>query len=180
MQTSFKFLLVVFVFFFVLSSAPCSAYYVIELKTGSNIIVQKYWKENGQIKFYHHGGLVGIAADTVLNIRDADTIEFERIADFLKGTDAHTDTPGGSGAISGDNEQEVFEDQVAIYQAELVRINAEVSLNADHYRVAKEQNNRESMREAMRRMSDLRENRRELHQKVLKLYDGEIPEWWTN
>ncbi len=168
------------ILFCVLLSAPCSAYFIIELKTGGNIITQQYWEENGQIKFYHHGGLVGIAADMVLNIRDADTSEIERSADISRDTDIHSETPNRTDIISNVNEQEAFEDEAAMYQAELLRINTEVVMNAERYKEAKEQNNRESMREAMIRLSNLRESRRELHQKVVDLYDGQIPEWWTH
>lgn len=41
------------------------ASYIIHLKGGGQFITSKYWKEDGQIKFFVSGGMMGIDKDTV-------------------------------------------------------------------------------------------------------------------
>ncbi len=45
---------------------------LIEFKNGATIVSSQYWREDGQIKFYHHGGLVGVSADLVKEVRDTE------------------------------------------------------------------------------------------------------------
>ena len=55
------FILISFFAFPLLSHAS----YIIHLKGGGQFITSKYWKEDGQIKFFVSGGTMGIDKDTV-------------------------------------------------------------------------------------------------------------------
>lgn len=55
------FILISFFAFPLLSHAS----YIIHLKGGGQFITSKYWKEDGQIKFFVSGGMMGIDKDTV-------------------------------------------------------------------------------------------------------------------
>ncbi len=49
---------------------PCS--YLIQLKNGAQILTNQYWEEDGQIRFYYHGGIVGFYRDSVHEVIDSE------------------------------------------------------------------------------------------------------------
>jgi hypothetical protein len=63
------FILISFFAFPLLSHAS----YIIHLKGGGQFITSKYWEEDGQIKFFVSGGMMGIDKDTVRKIEKSKT-----------------------------------------------------------------------------------------------------------
>ena len=57
---------------FLICPSICFSSYLIELKNGSTFIINHYWKEGRQIKFYYYGGVVGIEKEFVREIRESD------------------------------------------------------------------------------------------------------------
>ncbi len=173
MQTQFRLFLFMF---FLLFPTITPASYLMELSTGSSIIAEQYWEENGQVKFYHYGNLVGIPAHMVLSINEINMLE--------PGPHSETKLDESKAAViqaeaDTDNEQAFTEEDATTYQNELDRINTEFASTLDFYRLVKEENNDASMKQALSSLSRLRVERRELRQKVSSLYGGTLPEWWT-
>jgi len=57
---------------FLICPPICFSSYLVELKNGSAFIINHYWKEGGQMKFYYYGGVVGIKKEFVREIRESD------------------------------------------------------------------------------------------------------------
>ena len=57
-------------FLLIMLSSPAFSSYMIHLKTGGNFVTKKYWEENGQIKFYGYGGIIGVAKGLVDRIQE--------------------------------------------------------------------------------------------------------------
>ena len=57
---------------FLICPSICFSSCLIELKNGSTFIINHYWKEGRQIKFYFRGGVVGIEKEFVREIRESD------------------------------------------------------------------------------------------------------------
>lgn len=57
---------------FLICPSICFSSCLIELKNGSTFIINYYWKEGRQIKFYFRGGVVGIEKEFVREIRESD------------------------------------------------------------------------------------------------------------
>jgi hypothetical protein len=49
-------------------SVPALAEYQLHLKNGRSVVVQSYWEEGRMIKFYSHGGEIGISKDQIQRI----------------------------------------------------------------------------------------------------------------
>ena len=64
---------------FLIYPSICFSSYLIELKNGSTFIINHYWKEGNQIKFYYSGGVVGIEKEFVREIRESDLAYNEEI-----------------------------------------------------------------------------------------------------
>ena len=64
------FILISFFAFSLLSHAS----YIIHLKNGGQYITNKYWEEDGQIKFFVSGGIMGIDKDTVRKIEKSKAV----------------------------------------------------------------------------------------------------------
>ena len=57
-----------------LLATPCvsDASYIIKLKNGREFVTSRYWEEGGQIKFYSHGGVIGIDKNLIGKIEESD------------------------------------------------------------------------------------------------------------
>ena len=65
--------------FVCISCITCSAHgaYVLELKGGGEIVVNEYWHEEGEIRYPRYGGVVGIPANEVRQIRPGGELSLE-------------------------------------------------------------------------------------------------------
>jgi len=57
---------------FLICPSICFPSYLVELKNGSTFIINHYWEEGSQVKFYYSGGVVGIEKEFVREIRESD------------------------------------------------------------------------------------------------------------
>jgi len=62
---------------FLIMPVICAADYSILLQNGGKFIVEAYWVKNGQIMFYHSGGIVGLDKKSVLQIQESDPVHPE-------------------------------------------------------------------------------------------------------
>ncbi len=159
-----------FILFYLLFPAAGIASFMIELDTGGKIITHQYWEEGDQIKFYQHGGTIGIPASMVKDIRDYDKAGLpESTAGQIDHHIVQSETSGSSDAL---------QDIATAFQAEFLRIDTEFSANFSDFKLAQDQNDETLMKSSLDRINRLRQDRRELHQQVIEQYDGNMPEWW--
>lgn len=77
---------------FLICPSICFSSYLIELKNGSTFIINHYWEEGSQIKFYYYGGVVGIEKEFVREIRKSD---LPYIAEKKENAQAETEYKSG-------------------------------------------------------------------------------------
>lgn len=68
---------IITIIFFICPSI-CFSSYLVELKNGSTFIINHYWKEGRQIKFYYYGGVVGISKNLIRKIEKTDLVYEEK------------------------------------------------------------------------------------------------------
>ena len=73
-----QFILLIATIAFFICPSICFSSYLIELKNGSTFIINHYWKEGSQIKFYYYGGVVGISKNLIRKIEKTDLVYEEK------------------------------------------------------------------------------------------------------
>jgi hypothetical protein len=63
---------------FLICPCICFSSYLIELKNGSTFIINHYWEEGRQVKFYYYGGVVGISKNLISKIEKTDLVYEEK------------------------------------------------------------------------------------------------------
>ena len=63
---------------FLICPSICFSSCLIELKNGSTFIINHYWEEGRQIKFYYYGGVVGISKNLIRKIEKTDLVYEEK------------------------------------------------------------------------------------------------------
>ena len=75
-----NYIAVIITIVFLICPSICFSSYLIELKNGSTFIINHYWKEGQQIKFYCYGGVVGISKNLIRKIEKTDLVYEEQPA----------------------------------------------------------------------------------------------------
>ncbi|MEA1900077.1 MAG: hypothetical protein U9N47_04815 [Thermodesulfobacteriota bacterium] len=73
-----KFILLIAIIAFFICPSICFSSYLIELKNGSAFIINHYWEEVSQVKFYYYGGVVGISKNLIRKIEKTDLVYEEK------------------------------------------------------------------------------------------------------
>ena len=73
-----QFILLIATIAFFICPSICFSSYLVELKNGSTFIINHYWKEGRQIKFYYYSGVVGISENLIIKIEKTDLIYEEK------------------------------------------------------------------------------------------------------
>ncbi len=150
----------------------CFAKYLIELKNGTTIVTDHYWEENGQICYYHLGGVVGVADDMVLSITDTDAPVPEEIIqkDPLLSEN--------QSLLIESTEEHEFENMVVEYQEQLTTNHKDIVNNVKNYYSAMRLKDQRTMDEAKNHIHQLQSEQKLLKQEILDLYQGVLPDWW--
>jgi hypothetical protein len=108
------------------NSAP-AGYYTIKLTNGKEIVVNKYWDEGKTIRFYMHGGSVGIPKENIKNIvpqaDDAPAATAgKQVISLPYGTDAEPEAKDEGSPVTAEKQPE--KEQLAIREKiEIVKSN---------------------------------------------------------
>lgn len=157
-----------------LMATNCFATYLIELKNGTTIVTDHYWEENGQIRYYHLGGVVGVAGDMILLITDTDApvpkeIALPAISELAPVVE---DAPINDGVVESKEASEEY------YKAALQQIKSEIFNYRDKFERAKASNQETPKNEAWIQLRNLKLEQFKLRDEVLGFYDGTLPDWW--
>ena len=163
----------------------CPAAYLIELKTGISFVTDEYWEEDGQIKFNHYGGIMGISKETISTITDTeapvpeeiiqtDPPVIKNLAESIKTEKSMPDN------IDNNKQDPDFEKKVQKCKASRWRIQDNMITQKQYFDTAKEQNDQTAKDDAWKRLIELNKEKNRLRQKVKDLYKGTLPEWWDD
>jgi hypothetical protein len=161
-----------------LMAIDCPAAYRIELKNGTSIVTGYYWEENGQIKYHHYGGVVGVAKDLVMSITDTDAPVPQKIVSDPSPTPVPRPAAEPASSKAAIEDPEEFEKKMAKSHEDMQRNHSEATFYSQQYRMAREQNDQEAMAEAWKKLEELQAEQTRLRQELRDRLDGDLPEWW--
>lgn len=147
----------------------CSGSYLIKLKTGVDFVTDQYWEENGQLKFNHYGGMMGVPKDMVASVTKSEAAVPEEIVRTEAMADA-TET--------GTENKEVSEEKSLPYQNDLIQNQNNIDREVEKFNTAKKKKDQASKDAAWKALAVLKKEQNQLREKVMALYNGNLPKWW--
>jgi len=161
---------------FFICPSICFSSYLIELKNGSTFIINHYWKDGRQIKFYYYGGVVGIEKDLVEGIRESDISVIE-----------YHEEQSGPNTTAADSTDEVEEkgaskkafDNEIDYKNEQMSLKSQLEEGLSRYKRAKERDDKEMVDAEYRKVSKVSAELEHLKKEVRIKNNGTLPEWWN-
>jgi len=161
---------------FLICPSICFSSYLIELKNGSTFIINHYWKEDNQIKFYYSGGVVGIGKDLVKKIRESDISVIE-----------HHEEQRGPNTTAADSTDEVEEkgaskkafDNEIDCKDEQMSLKSQLKEGLSRYKKAKDRDDKEMVDTEYRKVSKVSAELEHLKKEVITKNNGTLPEWWN-
>ncbi len=164
---------IVTIIFFICPSI-CFSSYLIELKNGSTFIINHYWEEGRQIKFYYYGGVVGVEKDLVKEIRESDLPYREEVVEQV--TSQTTKMPDKE--LSPETDMTNEDIDVAFYK------NAKKDL-MDNYKKEKNKldkaiidRDKIAKREAKKEIKEIHDELSDLSNELKSKNKGVLPNWW--
>jgi len=170
---------------FLIYPSVCLPSYIIELKTGGNILVNFYWKERDQIKFYFYGGVVGIHKNGIKSIKEMDKEEIGAQGDIL--IEEETDS---SEVVIRSEETKISGKEAGAAKGEGEDIDTEYYKNRkkeieEKYREAKKKlkqaivdRDKLAQREAKKEIKELHDQISALSSELKEKNKGVLPVWW--
>jgi hypothetical protein len=160
-----------------LMAIDCPAGFLIELKNGTSVVTENYWEENGQIRYRHYGGVVGVDKNMVSTITETDmSIPTEIIK---------TDLPENENIVLEQAKPEIektavtdFQDNEAQYQEHLRRNHREIVTHVKTYYSAMNQNDQTTMDETRNYIKELQADQELLRKEIMNVYKDKLPDWW--
>ncbi len=161
---------------FLICPSVCFSSYFIELKNGSTFIINHYWKEGRQIKFYFHGGVVGIEKDLVKGIRESEIPVIEHHEEQRRPNTTAIDT------INKVKEKEASKktfDHEINYKNKQMSLKSQLKEGLSRYKRAKERDDKEMVDAEYRKVSKVSAELEHLKKEVTTKNNGTLPEWWN-
>ena len=157
----------------------CMPAYLIELKQGTRFITNEYWKDGNQIKFYRHGGIVGVDKHQIKRITEAKSDNIAEEQDPADQEDAQESVK--KNAVIKQETESVSEPDPkrnAILE-EKRYLTSEIKSLIAAIKKAKEKDDKKLIQEQRKRLLSLHVELQDLRDTVEKANGGKIPAWWN-
>ncbi len=187
--------------FFALSCVFClagSAYggFLIELHSGAEIIVNNYWEEEGEIRYFRHGGIIGVPAAEVSEVHPTDEkpVASSSRSSRADGLSPAKTRPALAESLSETHvkdsknpeakegglrpESEEFRQRSDELRHQLTLIYSDAKNEARNVENARRNKDEEAEKEAMSRLEGLLKKQNKLSTEIEQLYGGSLPPWW--
>jgi hypothetical protein len=180
---------------FLACSSFCFPSYVIELESGSELIVDHHWKDEGKIAFYFHGGIVAIPSYLVRSIRESDLPSAQENSSLGPG-DETQEVEGqsemtssktrerqphqsmvttGAQPAAGENSKETgFE----YYKKQRLLLKSELQDATRRFREASSNKDPKAKQEAIQDMTQISQKLYRLAKELEEKNMGVLPDWW--
>ncbi|MDY6989208.1 MAG: hypothetical protein SWQ30_14250 [Thermodesulfobacteriota bacterium] len=173
----------------------CLPSYVIELESGSELVVDYHWKDNGKIAFYFHGGVVAIPRHLVRNIRESDAPPGQDDPS-LRQSGRTRQVAGESAMTSGETRQRRSNDSAGEVDAGLQANGKDKETNFDYYKKQRlllksdleeatqrfrEASSSKDLQAKQEAIQDMTKSSKELYSLSKELEaknNGVLPDWW--
>ena len=157
----------------------CMSSYLIELKQGTLFITDEYWKDGNQIRFYNHGGIIGIDKRQIKRITVATSENLveeqnpanqENAQEFVK---KNTMIKQETESVSApDPKRKAILEEKKYFTTEIKSLIAAI-------KKAKEKDDKEHVQEQRKKLLSLHVELQDLRDKIKKANEGKIPAWWN-
>ena len=151
--------------------------YLVELMNGNQLIIYAYWEEGSQIRFYSHGGVVGVQKGLVREIKEAglaDIIEEPKPPrswnDHMETRDKSAPEHEEQGPIADSGDKDLLKEKR--------RFMMRFSAVSAAFKEAKAKNNRKQMQEERKRLLTSQAELSRLLKRVRNVHGGRVPTWW--
>ncbi|MBN1841595.1 MAG: hypothetical protein JW883_04830 [Deltaproteobacteria bacterium] len=163
----------------------CSPSYLIQLTNGNEFVTDQYQEESGQIRFYSHGGAVGIPKDSVRKIRESDIIletqidsRWALLSPKAPDMSLIQDEPGKE-PCAGEKRVNAIPSR-KYYKGEKLRLVAELDKALEEFRQASGNRDSEAKKKAMGDMARLSKKISDLINQLKEMNKGVLPDWWMD
>jgi ElaB/YqjD/DUF883 family membrane-anchored ribosome-binding protein len=162
------------------------ASYIIHLKNGGQFITSKYWEEDGQIKFFVSGGMMGIDKDTVRKIEKSniDANEYYEINKPEKVSpqvDRTLEKAIKKEATPPDSAAKNEKVDLKAYQSKMKELRDKLDELLDNIREASKNQDKTAEEKAREEMRAISRDIFALTEELKKKNKGVLPEnWWLN
>ena len=164
---------------FLICPSICFSSYLIELKNGSAFIINHYWNEGRQIKFYYYGGIVGIEKEFVKAIRKSDIAYKEKIDSKQDGVDPKSKINKKSGITSIEKNEKYETVDLEYYKEKKSLLEAELNIILDKLREAAKNKDSKAKKKARDEVKKISAKMYDLTDELIKKNNGKMPEgWW--
>jgi len=169
---------IVTIIFFICPSI-CFSSYLIELKNGSTFIINHYWEEGRQIKFYYYGGVVGIRKNFVKAIRESDMVYKEETGSKQGGVDPKSKINEKSGITTIEKKEKNGTVDLEYYKEKKTALTAELDESLERLREATRNKDPEAKNKARDEMREISTKIYNLTDELKEKNNGTLPEgWW--
>ena len=192
------FILMITTFILLMFSSPSFSSFIIKLKTGQKFVTKSCWEENGEIKFYRYGGVVGVRQGLVDQIREVQG-EPETVAENKgkPGPEEKKSTSSPEDAAKKEAPQEkkptlqppdkpvpdkgetaTGEADLAPYRQAYLDLKPQYEETRKIYWKARRAKDNDEKERALEEMKSLERQLTDLKQQVKEKNNGALPEWW--
>jgi len=174
-------------------SSICFPSYVIEMESGSELVVDHHWEDNGKIAFYFHGGVVAIPRHLVRNIRESDAPPAPEDSS-LRQTGTTQPVDGKSAMTSARTRQRRPDDSVGemgaglqakgkettfeYYKKQRALLKSELEEATQRFREASGSKNLQAKQEAIHNITKISKQLYGLGKELEAKNKGVLPDWW--
>lgn len=158
------------------SLAQGETLYIISLKNGGEFKTSYYWEEGHEIRFYIHGGVIGIIKDAVKTIQKRKGF----IAIPIEHTDQDMIAESKVSRQETHRIQDPLKSSIAIdrYQAKRADLREKLEDAIKRHSEATEKKDLEAKEVAWKEMVDVNGALTELVEEVKERHNGVLPGWW--
>lgn len=152
-----------------LSRASCR----IELENGASFVAPRYRVENGLVQFPYCSGRIRIPLQGVTAIQNSGRMPPAGTIGRLPPPPCFNIKKPPAGDRPGK-----FADTVRQYKKALARSREKIREQREIFRGAKSRNARQARDKAWKRLGKFKKARMRLRRRVIRLYNGTLPDWW--
>ena len=162
---------------FLIDPSICMPSYLVELMNGNQIVIYAYWEDSGQIRFYSHGGVVGVEKGLVREIKEAN---LACIIEELKPPRRWNDHVETRNKSSSEHEEQrpIADSGDGDLLEEKRRVMLRFSVVSAAFKEAKAKNNWKQMQEERKKLLLSQAELSRLLKKVRNVHGGQVPAWW--
>ena len=162
---------------FLIHPSICLSSYLVELINGNQLVIYAYWEEGGQIRFYSHGGVVGVEKGLVREIKEANLAYIieeirppRRWNDHVETRDESSWEEEEQGPIADPGDKDLLEEKR--------RVMMRFSAVSAAFKEAKAKNDRKQMQKERRKLLASQAELSRLLKKARNVHGGQVPTWW--